>query len=167
MGEEQVMEEQTLTNEQQLEEAKKQAAEFKDNWMRAIADLQNYRRRVERERAELAEWSNAQLIKQLLDVMDGFDAAFKAIPEKFHSEPWVEGVHLVEQKLAKALDVWKVKPMETVGKQFDPNFHEAMWHEPTEEYADGEVIGEFQRGYFLGDKVLRPARVKVAKAVNG
>ncbi len=151
------------TLEQQLAEAKKEAAEFKDNWMRAVADLQNYRKRIERERADIVEWSNGQLILQLLDVMDGFEAAFKVIPEKFRSEAWVEGIRLIQQKMRKMLETWNVKPIETIGKPFDPNFHEAMWHEVSEGHTEGEVIGEFQRGYLMGDRVLRPARVKVAK----
>ena len=147
----------------QLDDAKKQAAEYKDNWLRAAADLQNYRKRVERERGELADWANEQIIRQLLEVLDGFDAAFKAVPEKYQNESWVEGVKLVEQKLRKVLENWKVKPMEAMGKTFDPNFHEAMWQEVSPGDDEGKIIGEFQRGYVLGERVLRPARVKIAK----
>lgn len=154
---------QALTLEQQLDEAKKQVAEYKDNWIRAVAELSNYRKRVERERLEIFERANEELIRQLLDVLDGFDAAFNVIPEKFRNEPWVEGMRLVEQKMKTALELWKVKPMQAVGKTFDPNFHEAMWHEVSAGHNEGEVIAEFQRGYMLGERVLRPARVKVAK----
>lgn len=148
--------------EEQLEQARKQAAECKDNWMRAAADLQNYRRRVERERGELAEWANSQLILRLLEVLDGFDSAFAVIPDKYRSEPWVEGIRLVEQKLRTILNQERVRPIDAVGKPFDPNFHEAMWEEQSPEHEEGQVIGEFQRGYLLGERVLRPSRVKVA-----
>ena len=153
--------------EQQLADSKKQAAEYKDNWLRAAADLQNYRKRVERERSDLADWANEQIIRQLLEVMDGFDAAFNAVPEKYQKEGWVEGVKLVEQKLRTVLENWKVKPMVALGKTFDPNFHEAIWQEVSPGDEKGKIIGEFQRGYILGERVLRPARVKIAKGSNG
>ncbi len=148
---------------QQLEQERKRAEEYLDNWRRAAAEFANYRRRVEKERGEYTQYANAAILAKLLDVMDGFDAAFKAIPEKFHGEPWVEGIRLVEQKLARVLETEGVKPIEAQGKDFNPNFHEAMYYEPTPGEPEGRVTGEFQRGYMLGDRVLRPSRVKVAK----
>ncbi len=149
--------------EQQLEDEKKKSAEYLDNWRRGAAEFSNYRRRMEKEKAEYSQYANAVLLAKLLDVMDGFDAAFNAIPEKFRAEPWVEGVRLVEQKLKRVLESEGVKPIEAHGKEFDPNYHEAMFYEPTPGAPEGQVTGEFQRGYMLGDRVLRPARVKVAK----
>jgi molecular chaperone GrpE len=149
--------------EQQLAEEQKKSAEYLDSWRRSAAEFSNYRKRVEKEKGEYVQFANAVLLSKLLDVMDGFDAAFRAIPEKFRSEPWVEGVRLVEQKLQRVLESEGVKPMEAEGKDFDPNYHEAMYYEPTPGVAEGRVVSEFQRGYTLGDKVLRPARVKVAK----
>ncbi len=149
--------------EQQLNEEQKKSAEAMDNWRRTAAEFANYKRRVEKEKAEYSQYANSVLLAKLLDVMDGFDAAFKAIPENFRNEPWVEGIRLVEQKLRRVLESEGIKPIEAQGKEFDPNYHEAMFYEPTPGEPEGRVTGEFQRGYMLGERVLRPARVKVAK----
>ncbi len=148
---------------QQLDEEKKKSNEYLDNWRRSAAEFANYRKRAEKEKAEYAQYANAVLLGKLLDVMDGFDAAFSAIPERYRDEPWVEGVRLVEQKLRRVLDSEGVKPIEAQGKEFDPNYHEAMFYEPSPGAPEGQVTGEFQRGYMLGERVLRPSRVKVAK----
>src|SRR5918911_209116 len=153
----------TLSPEQQLEEERKKSAEYMDNWRRSAAEFSNYKKRVEKERGEYTQFANALLLTKLLDVMDGFDAAFKAVPPQFQKEPWVEGVRLVEQKLRRVLESEGVKPMEAEGKDFDPNFHEDMHYEVIPGQPEGRVVSEFQRGYMLGDRVLRPSRVKVAK----
>jgi molecular chaperone GrpE len=169
MAEERVMEQETqvdpsgLSLEQQLEEEKKKSVEYLDNWRRSAAEFANYKKRTDKERGEYTQFANSMLLSKLLDVMDGFDAAFKAIPQKFHGEPWVEGIRLVEQKLRRVLESEGVKPIEAQGKDFDPNYHEAMFYEPSPGEPEGRVIGEFQRGYTLGERVLRPTRVKVAK----
>ncbi len=154
---------QTPTVEQQLDDERKKAEEYLDNWRRTAAEFANYKKRVEKEKADYGQYANSALLAKLLDVMDGFDAAFKAIPEQFRNEPWVEGIRLTEQKLRRVLETEGVKPIEAQGKDFDPNYHEAMFYEPTPGEPEGRVTGEFQRGYLLGDRVLRPARVKVAK----
>ncbi len=149
--------------EQQLDEEKKRAAEYMDSWRRSVAEFSNYKKRSEKEKAEYGQFANAVLIGKLLDVMDGFDAAFRAIPQNFRNEPWVEGVRLVDQKLRRVLESEGVKPIEAEGKEFDPNYHEAVHYEPSPGQPEGRVLSEFQRGYMLGDRVLRPTRVKVAK----
>lgn len=152
-----------LSLDQQLQEEKKKANEYLDSWRRNAAEFANYRKRVEKEKGEYAQYANALLLGKLLEVMDGFDAAFKAIPDRYHNEPWVEGIRLVEQKLKRVLESEGVKPIEAQGKEFDPNYHEAMFYEPSPGAPEGQVIGEFQRGYMLGERVLRPSRVKVAQ----
>jgi molecular chaperone GrpE len=152
-----------LSAEEQLEEEKKRSADYLDKWRRSAAEFANYKKRLEKERAEYALFASSMLLAKLLDVMDGFDAAFSAIPDKFRGEPWVEGIRLVEQKLRNVLESEGVKPIEAKGKEFDPNFHEAMFYEQSAGEPEGRVIGEFQRGYMLGDRVLRPTRVKVSK----
>jgi molecular chaperone GrpE len=151
------------TLEQQLDEEKKKANEYLDSWRRSAAEFANYRKRVEKEKGDYTQYANALLLGKLIDVMDGFDAAFKAIPERYRGEPWVEGVRLVEQKLKRVLESEGVKPIEAQGKEFDPNYHEAMFYEPSPGAPEGQVTGEFQRGYTLGERVLRPSRVKVAQ----
>ncbi len=162
-GQNQEVQTQEPALEQQLDEERKKAAENMDNWRRTAAEFANYKRRVEKEKTEYSQYANSVLLAKLLDVMDGFDAAFKAIPERFRNEPWVEGIRLTEQKLRRVLESEGVKPIEVEGKDFDPNYHEAMFYEPTPGEPEGRVTGEFQRGYTLGERVLRPARVKVAK----
>lgn len=149
--------------EQELEEEKKKSAEYLDSWRRSAADFANYKKRVEKERGEYTQFANINLLRQLIDVLDGFDAAFKVVPKKLEKEAWVEGLRLVEQKLKRIMENEGVKPIETEGKDFDPKYHEAMYYEPTPGEPEGRVTGEYQRGYTLGERVLRPSRVKVAK----
>lgn len=147
--------------ERELETALSQAAEQLQARQRAAADLSNYRRRTEEERAVVTQLANAVLIGKLLAVLDDFDRALASVPAEVH-ESWVEGVRLVERKLRTVLEAEGVTPIEAVGEPFDPNLHEAVLHEQTAEHPDNTVIGEVQRGYRLHDRVLRPALVRVA-----
>ena len=150
--------------EQQLAEAKAQAAEYLDQWRRTAADLSNYRKRSEREREELTRFSNAALLTRLLPVIDDLDRAMAALPSDLRHLTWVEGVALIERKLHLILEGEGLKPIETVGKPFDPEKHEAVIREETDAYPDGQVLAELQKGYELNGRVLRPALVKVAVA---
>ena len=147
--------------ERELETARQQADENTRSWQRTAADFANYRRRTEQERGAMAQLSNAVLISKMLSVLDDFDRALASVPEDAH-EGWVEGIRLVERKLRTVLESEGVTPIEAVGQRFDPNLHEAVVHEETSEYPDNVVIDEVQRGYRLGDRVLRPALVRVA-----
>jgi len=160
------LEEQLKTNselEAQLAEEKKKSDEYLDNWRRAMAEFQNYKRRAEKDKADYAQYANQRLLKRLLDVLDSFGAGFKTVPAKHEKEPWVEGMRAVERQLLQILEQEGVTPMDVQGQDFDPNFHEAMFYEPSEGAGEGEILDELQRGYMLQDRVLRPARVKVAK----
>jgi molecular chaperone GrpE len=147
--------------ESELEKVRGQDEEHTRSWQRAAADFANYRRRVEEERGVMAQFSNAVLISKLLSVLDDFDRALASVPEDTH-EGWVDGIRLVERKLHSVLEGEGVSPIEAAGKPFDPNLHEAVVHEETTDYPDNLVIEEVQRGYRLGDRVLRPALVRVA-----
>jgi molecular chaperone GrpE len=147
----------------QLEEEKKKAAEYLDNWRRSAAEFQNFKRRTEKERGEYAQYANQRLLGRLLDVMDSFVIGFKNVPEEYRAEPWVEGMRAVERQLSRVLESEGVQPIEAQGKEFDPNFHEAMLYEPSPGAPEGQVLEELQRGYMLHDRVLRPTRVRVAK----
>ena len=149
-----------LTRE--LEATKATAEEHRYNWQRSAADFSNYRRRTEEERRAMAQLSNAALIGRLLAVLDDFDRALDNVPADAH-ESWVEGVRLVERKLRSVLEAEGVAPIEAVGQPFDPNLHEAVVHEETNEYPDNHVIDEVQRGYRLHERVIRPSLVRVAK----
>jgi|SRR5581483_3195957 molecular chaperone GrpE len=165
-GVEQELQEQaesTAALETKLTEEKKRADEYLDNWRRTAAEFQNFKRRAEKDKADYAQYANQRLLKRLLDVLDSFDAGFKAIPEQFKNEPWVEGMRAVERQMLQILEQEGVTPIDAQGKDFDPNFHEALFYEPSPGASDGQIVGEMQRGYMLHDRVLRPSRVKVAK----
>ena len=151
--------------ERELEKARQQAEESTRSWQRSAADFANYRRRTEEERGVMAQFSNAVLITKLLAVLDDFDRALANVPEDAH-EGWVEGIQLVERKLRTVLESEGVTPIEAEGQPFDPNLHEAVVHQETTEYPDNYVMDEVQRGYRLGDRVLRPALVRVANNPN-
>jgi molecular chaperone GrpE len=150
--------------EEQLAKAKAQADEYLDNWRRAVADLANYRKRTEREREEASRFSNALLLGKLLPVLDDFDRAMAAVPADLRHLTWVDGVALIERKLRLILEAEGLKPIEAMGKPFDPEWHEAILREETTDYPDGQVIAELQRGYELHGRILRPTLVKVAVA---
>ncbi len=149
--------------EAQLAEEKNKTNEYLDNWRRTAAEFQNFKRRAEKDKADYGQYANQRLLKRMLDVLDSFDAGFKAIPEQFKNEPWVEGMRAVERQMLQILEGEGVKPIEALGKEFDPNFHEAILYEPSPGASDGQILDELQRGYMLHDRILRASRVKVAK----
>ena len=159
--EEEVGELETLR--QQLAEAEKKSEEYLDQWRRAAADLANYRKRVEKERAEFSRYANAALITRILPILDDFQRAFQTIPSNLLSLTWMDGVALIYRRLQAILEAEGLTLMETEGQSFDPLVHEAVTYEESEEHEEGQIIGEVQRGYKLGDRVLRPALVRVAK----
>jgi molecular chaperone GrpE len=144
-------------------ELRRERDEFKDRWMRKTAEFDNYRRRVERERREQADASVTDLLQALLLVVDDFDRALtvEAGPQ---AEAYRTGVELIHAKLVDVLKKRGVREIDALGADFDPNIHQAVVHEVSPEHRDGEVIAELRKGYMLGDKLLRPAMVKVAKA---
>jgi molecular chaperone GrpE len=148
---------------EQLEQEQAKSAEYLDNWRRAAADLANYRKRIERESGEITRAANADLIRRLLPILDDFDRAFQTIPADLRDLTWVDGMDLIARKMQAILEVEGLKPIQALGKPFDPHLHEAVVHEETDKYEDGQVIGELQKGYMLNDRVLRPTLVKVAK----
>jgi molecular chaperone GrpE len=144
-----------------LEETREQSDEHLRGLQRTAADFANYRRRVDEEREGLSQFSNALLIGKLLAVLDDFDRALETVPPGTN-EGWVDGVRLVERKLRGLLEAEGVREIEALGQPFDPNLHEAVVYEETADHPDNQVIGELQRGYRLGDRVLRPSLVRVA-----
>jgi molecular chaperone GrpE len=144
----------------QLEEAQAQAAEFKDGWQRSVAEFANYRKRLERESGEVYQNAVANIIKRYLPVLDDLERALAARPAGL---PWADGVELIYRKLQSILEAEGVRRMECVGETFDPNIHEAIAQEPSEEFESGQIVAVVRNGYLLGDKVLRPAMVRVAQ----
>ena len=134
-----------------------------DRLLRKTAEFDNYRKRVEKERREQADQAVVDLLQELLSVVDDFDRAL-TVDAANEDSAYRKGVELIHAKLHDLLRKFKVKPFESLGADFDPNLHQAVMHEASPDHREGEVIGELQRGYMLGERLLRPAMVKVAKA---
>ena len=149
---------------EELEKAKAQAAEYLDGWQRAQAEFSNYKKRQEAERAQVATLTNAALLRNLLPIVDDFDRAIATLPVDLSRLTWCEGVFLIKHRLDAILESEGIKPIETEGQAFDPRYHQAVTHEEVLGHEDGQIIDEVQRGYMLGERVLRPALVRVAKA---
>ena len=143
-------------------ELQRERDELLDRLLRKTAEFDNYRKRIERERREQADQAVTDLLEELLLVVDDFDRALTM--DNVESGAYRKGVELIHAKLNDLLRKRGVRPIETLGADFDPNLHQAVIHESSPEHREGEVIGELRRGYLIGDRLLRPAMVKVAKA---
>jgi molecular chaperone GrpE len=137
--------------------------EYYDRLLRTTAEFDNYRKRVERERRDQAEQATTDLLQELLLVVDDFDRAL-TVDAGAGGAAYRKGIELIHAKFHDLLRKRGLKPIEALGKDFDPNVHQAVVHESSPDHREGEVIGELRRGYMLGDRLLRPAMVKVAKA---
>jgi len=149
------------TLEKQLEEAESKVSEYKDGWMRSQADFQNYRKRIERDNEMTYASMKGDIIKKVLPVLDDLERALQNRPS--NSGAWVSGIELIQKKLLSLLEAEGVQRIEAVGAAFDPNFHEAISHEPIVGVQSGHVIAVVQNGYMLGERVIRPALVRVAQ----
>lgn len=149
--------------QQEVEEWRLKASEYLDGWQRARADFTNYKKRVERDQALVYQSASASILKRFLDALDDLDRALKNRPTDGDGAAWAEGVELVSRKFHSILDAEGVKPMEAEGQEFDPNLHEAITQEESTEFESGQVIEVVKKGYWIGDRVLRPALVRVAK----
>ncbi len=146
----------------QLADAQAQAQEYLDGWQRARADFANYKRRVERDRAQMQQDAVARVAARYLPIVDDIERALQNRPAEGEGAAWAEGIELVYRKLLAALEADGVKPMEAEGQMFDPNLHEAVMQEESESHESGQIIEVLQKGYWIGERVLRPALVKVA-----
>jgi molecular chaperone GrpE len=137
--------------------------DLQDRLLRKTAEFDNFRKRIERERRELADQTVVDLLQDLLLVVDDFDLAL-TVEADASAEGYRKGVELIHTKLHDVLRRQGVRPIEALGADFDPRLHQAVAQEVSPEHREGEVIGELRRGYLIGDRLLRPAMVKVAKA---
>ena len=135
---------------------------LQDRLLRTAAEFDNYRKRMERERRELADYTAADVLKDLLPILDNFERALQA-PAAADTDAFRKGIELIHKQMLDVLKKRGIKPIETLGTDFDPNFHQAVIHEESATHREGEVMEELQRGYLIGDRLLRPAMVKVAK----
>lgn len=136
---------------------------LQDRLLRTMADFQNFRKRQEEQRRQLEQFATERLVSALLPVLDNFDRAIASFDAGATAESIIEGLRLVDKDLRRVLEGQNVTRIDAVGREFDPEVHEAIAMEPTDEFEDNTVIAELEPGYRMGDKVLRPARVRVAK----
>lgn len=151
------------------EAAAKEAAEFRDRWMRAMAEMENLRRRTEREVADARAYGVTGFARDMVGVADNMRRALEAVPPELRTaadagvKALIEGVELTERELAKAMEKHGVRRLDPKGQKFDPNFHQAMFEIPDAAVPAGTVVQIMQDGYVIGERVLRPALVGVAK----
>ena len=144
----------------QLAEAQSKAQEYLDALQRERADFTNFRRRAEAEAQQSYRYATGAVIKKFLAAIDDLERALAHRPA---GEPWADGVELVYRKFQALLDAEGVTRIDAEGKPFDPNLHEAVMQEPSEQYESGTVTAVLQQGYMHGERILRPAMVKVAQ----
>lgn len=149
--------------QKQLTERTKEAEENYARLLRLAADMENLRKRQEKERADLLLFANENLIKELLPVVDNLERALDHGRQSEAPEAMLAGIDLVYQGFLKALAKFGVTPLESVGQKFDPAFHNAVMQEETEEFPDCSVIKDLQKGYLMNQRLLRPAMVVVAR----
>lgn len=148
----------------ELETANDTIAQLKDQLLRKAAEFENYKRRMEQQSSQLAKYAGENIILDLLPVIDDLTRSLKSGREKLENDPFYKGVELILSKFTKALEVRGVKPMESVGKEFNVDFHDVMMQVPRTDVAPHTIVDEIEKGYFLFDKVIRHAKVIVATA---
>jgi molecular chaperone GrpE len=147
----------------QLAAALKEAQVNLEGWQRTLAEFQNYKRRTERDLKDSYQNASLDVLKNLLPIIDDFERAMSNVPESIQGQSWLEGITLIQRKFNKLLEDNNVQSIDPVGDVFDPNLHQAIGHEEAEGIESGHVTTTLQRGYVSGDRVLRPAIVKVAE----
>ena len=148
----------------ELEEMRAKADEYLDGWQRARAEFANYKKRIDREREQSKQLTAGAIIKRYLDVVDDLERALKNRPQEGDGAAWAGGIELIYRKLLNILELEGIKAMQVNSNDpFDPNLHEAITNEDSADHESGEIIEVVQTGYTIGDHILRPARVRVAK----
>ena len=150
--------------EQEIADLKKSVEETQNSYLRVLADFDNFRKRQREETSRLTNCAREDLIRQLLPIVDNFDRALQAAEGEHSYESLVEGVTLTLRQVREMLQREGLEPIEAVGQEFNPEFHEAMMRVETDEYPENTVIDELEKGYMLNGRVVRPARVRVAAA---
>ena len=149
---------------QQLAEAQAEAVRNMENWQRTAAELANFKRRQEEQMKLQRDRIKSEVLEGVISALDDLDLAFQNLPATLDGQlvGWVEGFRLVQRKLDKILDEQNVMPVSTSGK-FDPNFHEAVSYEESDDHDTDDIIAELRKGYQIGSRVIRPALVRVAR----
>ncbi len=146
-----------------VEALRRERDEYHDRLLRTAAEFDNYRKRVERERQDMTRMAAAGVLLDVLRIVDDLERALEA-PAPPEAEQYRRGVELIHRQMLALLERHGVTAIDAVGTEFDPNIHEAVFAERSPDHPEGHVLAELQRGYRIGDRLLRPSRVKVAKA---
>lgn len=136
--------------------------ELTDRVTRQMAEFDNFRKRTEKEKSQMYEVGAKDIIEKILPVVDNFERGLDAVPEEKKEDPFIQGMEKVYKQFMTVLESVEVKPIEALGNQFDPNFHNAVMHVEDENFGENEVAEEFQKGYMYRDSVVRHSMVKVA-----
>ncbi len=150
----------------ELEEKEKTKEEYLDYLKRLQADFDNFRKRVDKEKREIIQRANEELIGKFLHVLDNLERAEEAAKKTNDINALIEGIDAIIKQFRKILEQEGVTPIKAVGEKFDPNLHHAMAKVDTNEYPDDTVVEELQKGYYYKSQVLRPSLVKVAKNIE-
>ncbi len=156
------MEELTALKDE-LEAVQTKSKEYFEGWQRERADFINYKKRIERDQAQLHQVITANILKKFLPILDDMELAIKNRPEDATDRSWWEGMELIARKLQGILEAEGVNRIQAEGAFFDPTRHEAITHEDNPDFQSGQVIEVVQQGYMIGDRVIRPALVRVAR----
>ncbi len=148
---------------QELENTRSKSEEYLDGWQRSRAEFANYKKRVEREQASIYQTTSTTIIKRYLDILDDLERALNNRPPEGDGKIWAEGIELIYRKFLSILENEGVVIMKAQGEQFDPNLHEAISSEENDEFESGQIIEVVKQGYTQGERVLRPALVRVAR----
>ena len=151
-----------------LETKTGEAEENYDRLLRVSAEFENYKKRTAREMADFKKYANQSLLRELLPVIDNLDLAIKAAAEASDNTDacLLDGVELTRKEILKVFENFHVEPIDALGKPFDPNFHEAVMREESDEHPENTVVNELQKGYLMHDRLLRPSMVVVAMPKN-
>lgn len=153
-----------LTLQEQLQATRAERDQFKEKWTRAMADLENYRRRMQREMEEDRRYSALPVLKALLPAFDGLDRAVAAAAQSRNADELIQGIEITLRQLEAAMNGFGARSIEAVGQPFDPNLHEAISQMVSQDVPPMTVLQDVERGYVLHDRVVRPSKVIVARA---
>lgn len=156
---------QTLKGE--LEKTKEEKERYRENYMRVAAEFDNYKKRMQEEWKKMVDYANERLIFELLPVLDNFRRALDALQKSKDFDSLKRGVEMIFRDLLKVLEKEGLKTFDSKGKPFDPRIHEAISTIETDDVLPGTIVEEHEKGYYLKDKLLRPAKVVVAKSPEG
>jgi molecular chaperone GrpE len=150
---------------EELAQKEKEATENYDKYLRAIADLDNYKKRATKEKADIIKYGKEEVIKDILPFVDSLDRAIEHA-DSSDVQAFKEGIKLIQEQLLSCLKKHGVEKIDSIGLDFDPNFHEAMMQVESAEHAENKVVNEVQKGYLLNGRLLRPSKVCICKKTN-